>query len=67
MASKKYQAFADMSADELRDELSGARARLQRMKFNHVITPAENPNEMRLLRRDIARIQTAINAQRDAQ
>jgi large subunit ribosomal protein L29 len=35
-------------------------AKLQQMKLNHAITPLENPSQIKLVRRDIARMKTEL-------
>ncbi len=49
---------ADLKAKIQEDEL-----RLKKLSFAHAISPLENPQSIRLLRRDIARLKTAIRKQ----
>jgi large subunit ribosomal protein L29 len=46
---------ADLKAKIQEDEL-----RLKKLSFAHAISPLENPQSIRLLRRDIARLKTAV-------
>ena len=46
---------SDLAARIKEDEL-----RIKKLKFTHVISPLENPQSIRLLRRDIARLKTAL-------
>ena len=46
---------ADLNAKIHEDEL-----RLKKLSFAHAISPLENPQSIRLLRRDIARLKTAV-------
>ena len=46
---------ADLKAKINEDEL-----RLKKLSFAHAISPLENPQSIRLLRRDIARLKTAV-------
>lgn len=46
---------ADLSAKIKEDEL-----RLKKLSFAHAISPLENPQSIRFLRRDIARLKTAL-------
>lgn len=50
-----------MSADDLQARLSEDELRLKKMEFAHAISPLENPMTIRNLRRDIARIKTALS------
>ena len=49
---------ADLNAKIHEDEL-----RLKKLSFAHAISPLENPQSIRLLRRDIARLKTAVRKQ----
>ena len=46
---------SDLAARIKEDEL-----RIKKLKFTHDISPLENPQSIRLLRRDIARLKTAL-------
>lgn len=46
---------ADLKAKIAEDEL-----RLKKLSFAHAISPLENPQSIRSLRRDIARLKTAL-------
>lgn len=50
-----------MSADDLQARLSEDELRLKKLEFAHAISPLENPMTIRNLRRDIARIKTALS------
>lgn len=60
MASKKYIELQDYSLPDLRNELSETRVQFQRLKFDHATKGLDNPLVLREVRRDIARLQTAI-------
>ena len=47
---------ADLKARIQEDEL-----RLKKLEFAHAISPLENPMSIRALRKDIARLRTALN------
>lgn len=49
---------ADLKAKIQEDEL-----RLKKLTFAHAISPLENPQSIRLLRRDVARLKTALRKQ----
>ena len=46
---------ADLKAKITEDEL-----RMKKLSFAHAISPLENPQSIRALRRDIARLKTAL-------
>jgi large subunit ribosomal protein L29 len=46
---------ADLKAKIAEDEL-----RMKKLSFAHAISPLENPQSIRTLRRDIARLKTAL-------
>ena len=49
---------ADLKAKIQEDEL-----RLKKLAFAHAISPLENPQSIRSLRRDVARLKTALRKQ----
>ena len=49
---------ADLKAKIQEDEL-----RLKKLSFAHAISPLENPQSIRSLRRDLARLKTALRKQ----
>jgi len=56
MAKKVKLNLADLNDTDLAAKLKEDKVRLQRLKFNHAVTPLENPNVIKFLRRDIARM-----------
>ena len=54
-SSIKGLGLEDLKAKITEDEL-----RLKKVSFAHSISPLENPVSMRLLRRDLARLKTAV-------
>lgn len=46
---------ADLKAKIAEDEL-----RMKKLSFAHAISPLENPQSIRMLRRDVARLKTAL-------
>jgi large subunit ribosomal protein L29 len=49
-----------LTADELKAKITEDELRLKKVSFAHSISPLENPVSMRLLRRDLARLKTAL-------
>ena len=51
-----------LGKDELKAKIAEDELRLKKVSFAHTITHLENPVSMRLLRRDIARLKTALRS-----
>ncbi|UAY52619.1 50S ribosomal protein L29 [Ferruginibacter albus] len=49
-----------LNADELKAKISEDELRLKKVSFAHSVAPLESPVSIRLLRRDIARLKTAL-------
>ena len=61
--SKKIDFVASINGlglEELKSKITEDELRLKKLSFAHSITPLENPVSMRLLRKDIARLKTAL-------
>jgi len=64
MANKAVEfnkSLEGISADDLNARLQEDELRLKKLEFAHAISPLENPMTIRGLRRDIARIKTALS------
>lgn len=57
----KYSEIKDLTVEELRKRLSGMKADMFEMKMKHSLGQLGNPLEIRGTRRDLARVQTALN------
>jgi len=51
-----------MNEQDLRARLADDQQRLKKLEFAHAISPLENPMSIRSLRRDIARLKTALES-----
>jgi len=51
-----------LGQEELIAKIAEDELRLKKVSFAHSISPLENPVSMRLLRRDIARLKTALRS-----
>jgi len=49
-----------MSEADLRSRIQEDELRLKKLEFAHAISPLENPMSIRSLRKDIARLKTAL-------
>lgn len=56
----KNQEIKDLSTADLKDRLAEAKTALNKLTFNHTISPVENPMSIRDSRRDIARMMTEL-------
>lgn len=62
MASNKSVELRSASDADLQDQLTETTASLEKMKFDHTVNGIENPLQLRVVRRDIARIKTEIRS-----
>ena len=62
----KYTEISDKSREELEKLLKDKKMELFEIKLKLKTMQLTNPNEIRACRKDIARIKTAINAQKNA-
>ena len=49
-----------LSDSELKARIQEDMLRLKKLKFAHAISPIENPISIRILRKDVARVQTEL-------
>jgi len=52
--------YKEIETSELKEKLENEEGRLQQMKLNHAVAPLENPSQIKLLRREIARMKTEL-------
>lgn len=57
----KMEDLKDLTEQELKDVLEDSRAEMNKMRFDHAISPLENPMQLRGKRKDIARMLTEVN------
>jgi|YNPMSStandDraft_2_1061718.scaffolds.fasta_scaffold00284_22 large subunit ribosomal protein L29 len=60
---KKYE-IAAMSAEEMKQKIRELKQRIADIKFNMAFEPPQNPMIIRNMRKDIARMKTALNQQK---
>ena len=56
----KTKEIKELETKELAERLETEVAKHNQMKFNHNVTPLENPSLIKAARRDIARIKTEL-------
>lgn len=61
-----YEDIKQMNNKELHATLREERKQLQKLKFNHAVSPIENPNKITVGRKTIARLMTEINSRNNA-
>ena len=60
MAKIKKEDIKEFANDELAEKIKDGQARYKKMKFNHTVSPLDNPLLIRWQRRDIARLKTEL-------
>ncbi len=60
MAEINKEIIRDLSTPELIDRIDEERTLLRKKKFAHAVSPIENPNEITILRRNVARLLTEL-------
>lgn len=60
MASKRYLELQGLSSDTLKEELVEAKSNLVQLRFDHQSKGLQNPNELKSLKIEVARLQTEI-------
>ncbi|HEY0041085.1 MAG TPA: 50S ribosomal protein L29 [Flavisolibacter sp.] len=50
----------DLNEGDLQARIQEDEMRLKKLEFAHAISPLENPQSVRSLRRDVARLKTAL-------
>ena len=63
MANKKVEfnkSLTDLNEADLKARIQEDEMRLKKLEFAHAISPLENPQSVRSLRRDVARLKTAL-------
>ena len=59
----KQTEIISLSKEDLQDKLTEYRKQLAELKMTHVISPLENPLQIKTVRRVIARLKTALSNQ----
>lgn len=60
----KLAEIREMTLAELEERIDAERDRLHRLKMTHAVSPLENPEEMRKIKKDIARMLTILTERR---
>ncbi|HZH68672.1 MAG TPA: 50S ribosomal protein L29 [Chitinophagales bacterium] len=60
MPNKKYEEVRNLSNEDLDQQIVDSKLKLQRLSFNHIISPLEDTNVLRETRKQIARLKTEL-------
>lgn len=56
----KATEIRELSTKEIEEKIQAEQENLNKMKLNHVITPLENPNQIKEAKKTIARLNTIL-------
>ena len=56
----KSKEIKELETKELAERIESEVAKYEQMKFNHTVSPLENPSQIKATRRDIARLKTEL-------
>lgn len=56
----KIKEVRELETNDLVEKIQSEAERLHQMKLNHAVTPLENPSEIKIVRRSIARMKTVL-------
>lgn len=57
--------YTKLTDSDLLEKITEEKAALAKMKFNHTVAGTENPMQLRMKRREIARMKTALTARKN--
>lgn len=57
----KQQEIVKLSDSDLNNKITDMQIQLSNLKFNHKVSPVENPLRIRVLRRNVARLLTELS------
>jgi large subunit ribosomal protein L29 len=63
----KMEEIKQMSDADLQERIDITREELSKLRFNHSIAGLENTDQLRLKRKDVARLMTELNARKAKQ
>jgi large subunit ribosomal protein L29 len=58
----KQSVVRELSTSELKERLETEKKQLLKLKFNHAVSPLENPMKIRAYKQTVARLETEIHA-----
>ena len=60
MKSSKMKEYTNMTVEDLQKELKELKQELFKLRFQHALNGLDNPKKMSLVKKNIARVNTAI-------
>lgn len=67
MAKVKKEDIKDLTTQELQEKVAELKLKFQKTKFNHAVSQLDNPLLLRSMRKDVARLNTELNARLKAE
>ncbi len=67
MAKTQKQDIKDLTAQELNDKVQESQIAYKKARFNHAVSPLDNPVSLREMRRDVARLKTELTVRTKAE
>jgi large subunit ribosomal protein L29 len=61
----KQQEIAQLSIEDVNDRIIDMKDQLKKMELTHVVSPLENPLQIRSIRRTIARLNTELTKRKN--
>jgi len=58
----KQSVVRELSTSELKERLETEKKQLLKLKFNHAVSPLENPMKIRAYKHTVARLETELHA-----
>lgn len=66
MAKTQKQDLKDLTPQELQEKVHESQVKYKKARFNHAVSPLDNPLSLRDMRRDVARLKTELTARTKA-
>ena len=67
MAKTRKEDIKQLSIEDLREKIASDQELLTKLRFNHAVSPLDNPLLIRNTRREIARLTTELNMRLNAE
>jgi large subunit ribosomal protein L29 len=67
MAKTQKQDIKDLTPQELQDKVQESQIAYKKARFNHAVSPLDNPLSLRDMRRDVARLKTELTVRTKAE
>ena len=61
----KQEEIVQLNAEDLQDRFDEAKEKMEKLILTHKVSPLENPLQIRLLRKTIARLNTELNKRKN--